>query len=221
MQVMCRMKKLIGGVKWAFSSGPSSRGSSSRFGNGSQYSRWSSSFVPSPHETGCSIRYPAHDDVPVATDGDDISIRTTAEMEKYESLLYWEFAQTRVYHVNLLQRVGLDEELLTILRPSIGENSTEGIGWLERWMDDFVTVQMEMQASIDPPACCMTFLVTSGLTLMLKSCKDLSLGEVPGAQVWVLTCLVSFSAFPVISSLVLPVGHTTVVAMIASKYCFH
>jgi hypothetical protein len=79
--------------------------------------------------------------------------------------------------------VGLDEELLTILRPSVGENSTEGIGRLERWMDDFVTVQMEMQASIDPPACCMTFLVTSGLTLMLKSCKDLSLGEVSGAQV--------------------------------------
>jgi hypothetical protein len=33
------------------------------------------------------------------------------------------------------------------------------------------------------PACCMTSLVTSGLTLMLKSYKDLSLGEVPGAQV--------------------------------------
>jgi hypothetical protein len=28
---------------------------------------------------------------------------------------------------------------------------------------------------------CMTSLVTSGLTLMLKSCKDLSLGEVSGA----------------------------------------
>jgi hypothetical protein len=26
-------------------------------------------------------------------------------------------------------------------------------------------------------------ITTSGLTLMLKSCKDLSLGEVPGAQV--------------------------------------
>jgi hypothetical protein len=56
---------------------------------------------------------------------------------------------------------------------------------------------------------------------MLKSCKDLSLGEVPGAQVWVLNCLVLFPAFPVILSHVLPVGHTTAVAVIASKYCFH
>jgi hypothetical protein len=31
----------------------------------------------------------------------------------------------------------------------VGENSTEGIGRLERWMDDFATVQTEMQASID------------------------------------------------------------------------
>jgi hypothetical protein len=31
----------------------------------------------------------------------------------------------------------------------VGENSTEGIGRLERWMDDFTTVQTEMQASID------------------------------------------------------------------------
>jgi hypothetical protein len=31
----------------------------------------------------------------------------------------------------------------------VGENSTEGIGWLKRWMDDFATMQMEMQASID------------------------------------------------------------------------
>jgi hypothetical protein len=70
-------------------------------------------------------------------------------------------------------------------------------------------------------AWCTTSLVTSGLTLMLKSYKDLSLGEVPGAQVWVLTWLIFFSAFPVISSLILPVGCTTVIAMIASKYSFH
>jgi hypothetical protein len=30
----------------------------------------------------------------------------------------------------------------------VGENSTDGIGRLERRMDDFTTVQMEMQASI-------------------------------------------------------------------------
>jgi hypothetical protein len=33
------------------------------------------------------------------------------------------------------------------------------------------------------PAWCTTCLVTSGLTLMLKSCQDLSLGVVQGAQV--------------------------------------
>jgi hypothetical protein len=31
----------------------------------------------------------------------------------------------------------------------VGENSKEGIGRLERWMDDFTTVQTEMQAPID------------------------------------------------------------------------
>jgi hypothetical protein len=90
---------------------------------------------------GGSIRYLAHDDIPMATDGDDISIRSTEEMEK--------FGHTHVYDVNLLERLGMDEELPLIL-PTIGwGNSTDGIGRLERWMDDFVTVQMEMQASID------------------------------------------------------------------------
>jgi hypothetical protein len=59
--------------------------------------------------------YLAHDDILEATDGDDISIRTTKEMEKYESLHCREFSHTRIYDVNLLERVGLDEELLTIL----------------------------------------------------------------------------------------------------------
>jgi hypothetical protein len=61
-----------------------------------------------------SSRYLAHDDLPAATDGDHISICTTEEMERYESLHRREFAHTRVYDVNLLGRVGLDEELPTI-----------------------------------------------------------------------------------------------------------
>jgi hypothetical protein len=48
-------------------------------------------------------------------DDDDISICTTEEMEMYESLCHREFAHTRVYNVNLLERVGLDEGLPTIL----------------------------------------------------------------------------------------------------------
>jgi hypothetical protein len=71
--------------------------------------------VPSPHGTAGLSRYLAHDDVPEAMNSDDISIHTTEEMEKYESLHRWEFAHTRIYDVNLLERVGLDEELPTIL----------------------------------------------------------------------------------------------------------
>jgi hypothetical protein len=70
--------------------------------------------MPSPHLTMGSSRYLAHDDVPVAKDGDDISICTTKEMNKYESLRHREFAHSCVHDVNLLERVGLDEELPTI-----------------------------------------------------------------------------------------------------------
>jgi hypothetical protein len=78
---------LLSGAKRALSSGPSSHGSGSRSSdNESQGSSWSSSFVPSPHGTVGTCRYLAHDEVPEATDGDDISIRTTEEMEKYKSL---------------------------------------------------------------------------------------------------------------------------------------
>jgi hypothetical protein len=115
LQVLCRIKKLIGGVKQAFSSSLSSRGSDSRSGDGTTRS---SSFMPSPHETGGgggSIRYLAYDDIPMATDDDDISIRSTEEMEKYESLHQQEFDHTHVYDVNLLKRAGMDEELSLIL----------------------------------------------------------------------------------------------------------
>jgi hypothetical protein len=81
------MKKLLSGVKRALSSGLSSRGSGSRFGdNGLQDSLQSSSFVPSLHGTVGSSCYLAHDDVLEAMDGNDISIHTTKEMEKYKSL---------------------------------------------------------------------------------------------------------------------------------------
>jgi hypothetical protein len=62
-----------------------------------------------------SSRYLAHDDILEATNGEDISIHTTEEMEKYESLHHREFAHTHIYDVNLLERVGLDEGLHTIL----------------------------------------------------------------------------------------------------------
>jgi hypothetical protein len=52
------------------------------------------------------------------------------------------------------------------------------------WMDDFAHVQMEMQASIESQTSMMHDLFGHfRIILMLKSCKDLSLREVPGAQV--------------------------------------
>jgi hypothetical protein len=72
--------------------------------------------MPSLHGTMGSNRYLAHDDFPEATNSDDICIGTIEEMEKYESLQRREFSHTRVYDVNLFERVGLDEELPTILR---------------------------------------------------------------------------------------------------------
>jgi hypothetical protein len=51
----------------------------------------------------------------MATDGDDISIHSTKEMEMYGPLHQQEFGHTRVYDVNLLERVGMDEEHPLIL----------------------------------------------------------------------------------------------------------
>jgi hypothetical protein len=70
----------------------------------------------------------------MVTDGDDISIRSTEEMEKYESLYQREFGHTRVYDVNLLERVGMDEELPLILRT---------IGWGKLYRGDQMTRVMD------------------------------------------------------------------------------
>jgi hypothetical protein len=84
----------------------------------------------------------------MATDGDDISICSTEEMEKYEFLHQREFGHTHVYDVNLLERVGMDKELPSSSRLVVGENSTEGIGWLERWMDGWLCNRANGNASI-------------------------------------------------------------------------
>jgi hypothetical protein len=89
--------------------------------------------VPSPHETEGTIYYLAHNDVPMALNGDDINIRSTEEMEKYESLHQREFGHTRVYDVNLLERVGMDEELPLILQT---------IGWEKLYGGDRMTQTM-------------------------------------------------------------------------------
>jgi hypothetical protein len=107
---------LLIGVKRALSSSLSSRGSSSCFGdNGRKTHRGLRPLCHHLHGiTGLSC-YLAQDDIPEVTNGDDISICTTEEMEKYESLRYRKFAHTHIYDVDLLERVVLDEELPTIL----------------------------------------------------------------------------------------------------------
>jgi hypothetical protein len=81
-----------------------------------------------------SIRYLAHDNVPMATDGDDISICSTEEMKKYESLHQLEFGRTRIYDVNLLKRVGMDEALPLILWT---------VGWGKLYRGDQMTQAMD------------------------------------------------------------------------------
>jgi hypothetical protein len=139
--------------------------------------------MPSPHETGGSICYPAHDNVPMAIEGDAISIHTTAEMDKYESLRHREFAHTRIYDVNVLQMVGngrrasphpQNYRLGKTLRRGSDDSS-------ERWMTLQPCKWQCKHPSTHELAWCTTSPVTSRLTLMLKSCKDLSLGEVPGS----------------------------------------
>jgi hypothetical protein len=72
--------------------------------------------VPSLQETTGSSHYLAPDDVAKTMDGDDISICTTKEMEKYECLRHRDFALSRIYDVNLLEMVGLGKKLPTILQ---------------------------------------------------------------------------------------------------------
>jgi hypothetical protein len=70
----------------------------------------------------------------MATDSDDISIHSTEEMEKYESLHQQEIGHTHVYDVNLLKRVGMDEELPLILWT---------IGWGKLYRGDRMTQAMD------------------------------------------------------------------------------
>jgi hypothetical protein len=134
LQVLCRMKKLIGGVKRALSSGLSSRGRAHApvMDHKTLYGLRPSCLHRM--RPGGSIRYLAHDDVPVATNDDDISIRSTVEMKKYESLRQREFGHTRVYDVNLLERVGINEELPLILGT---------IGWGKLYGGDRTTRAMD------------------------------------------------------------------------------
>jgi hypothetical protein len=145
------MKKLIGRVKWAFSSSPSSGGSSSCSGDGSQDSARSSSFVPSPHETGGG--------------GQSTILHTITFLWSWIAMTFPSIAPRRWRSTSLSAIESLFTLVYTMWTCSrwlewtksfpssskllVGQNSTEGIRQLEQWMDDFAHVQMEMQASID------------------------------------------------------------------------
>jgi hypothetical protein len=104
--------------------------------------------MPSPHKTrGASIHYLAHNDVAMVTNLDDISIRSTEEMEKFESLYQREFGHTRVYDGSCSRGLEWTKSLPSSSILLVGENSMEGIGRLEQWMDDFATAQDKVKNS--------------------------------------------------------------------------
>jgi hypothetical protein len=119
-EYFCRMKKLSHGLKNIFSPGTSHHGSGSHSSSDgmSLDSRRFSSFMPLHHEAAPSSHHPVNVETP-PIDDDDISIHSHGELERFESLGVREFAHTHVYDVSLLEHVGLDIELPTVIR-SIG-----------------------------------------------------------------------------------------------------
>jgi hypothetical protein len=78
------------------------------------------SFVPSWHKAAQLSNYLAQIGDCKIVDDDDISIYTSEDLERLESLQVWEFIHTRVYDVNLLRKGEIDIDLPTLFR---------AIGW--------------------------------------------------------------------------------------------
>jgi hypothetical protein len=74
----------------------------------------SSSFVPSWHRAAQLSYSTAQTGGCKIVDGDDISIYTPKELERWESLRVQEFVHTRVYDVNLLKKGEIDIDLPTL-----------------------------------------------------------------------------------------------------------
>jgi hypothetical protein len=74
----------------------------------------SSSFVPSWHRAA-QLRYsPTQTKGRKIVDDDDISIYTSEELERLESVRVREFIRTHVYDVNLLKKGEMDVDLPTL-----------------------------------------------------------------------------------------------------------
>jgi hypothetical protein len=77
-------------------------------------------------------------------DDDDISIYTTGELERLETLQIQEFIDTHVYDVNLLKKGEMDIDLPTlfhtvgwsfVMRLLGSPQLVEGIRWIEHMME--------------------------------------------------------------------------------------
>jgi hypothetical protein len=76
----------------------------------------SSSCMPSWHRAAQLSYNPTQTGGHKIVDDDDISIYTSEELKRLESLRVREFIDTRVYNVNLLKKGEMDIDLLTLFR---------------------------------------------------------------------------------------------------------
>jgi hypothetical protein len=148
----------------------------------------SSSFVPSWHWATQLSYSPAQTGGHKIADDDDISIYTLEELGRFESLGVREFVHTRVYDVNPLKKGEMDVDLPSlfctlgwsfVMRFLGSLVLVEGIQRSTRWRDRDVLRRCCIPPSAHRPTSSTTSLVTMASNLMLKSSKDLSLGEWP------------------------------------------
>jgi hypothetical protein len=78
------------------------------------------SSMPPQHEAMPLSHHPMHVEMPLIDNNDnDISIRSHKELARFEPLHVREFAHLHIYDMSLLEHVGLDIELPTVIQ-SIG-----------------------------------------------------------------------------------------------------
>jgi hypothetical protein len=116
------MKKLSHRMKKIFSPGTSYHGAGSHSpSDGMSFdSQQFLSSMPPQHEAMPLSHHPMHVEMPLIDNNDnDISIRSHKELARFEPLHVREFAHLHIYDMSLLEHVGLDIELPTVIQ-SIG-----------------------------------------------------------------------------------------------------
>jgi hypothetical protein len=147
----------------------------------------SSSFVPSWHRATQLSYNPTQIWGRKIMDDNDISIYMLEELERLESLRAREFVHTRVYDVNLLKKGRWMSTFPLSSAPLVGV-----LGWdfwevhywwrgsdrsSTRWRDRDMLRWCCFPPSTHRLASSTTSSITMASSLMLNSCKDLSLGE--------------------------------------------